>query len=114
MIVSREVSFKAFHSHHGMLFEPLHPHEFHVVIAMKGEPNEEGFVCDYRAVKRLFKKLIGEKLEGKNLDEIFEYPTSENLAAWVWKELEDFFPLYRIEVREKAHSRAIYEGPDAG
>lgn len=112
MIVSREIQFKAFHSHHGMLFEPVHPHDFTVTVGMKGEPNEEGFICDYRAVKRLFRRIIVEELEGKNLDDYFEYATSENLAAWVWEKLEPFFPLYSIEVREKPHSKAIYYGPE--
>lgn len=93
-----------------MLFEPVHEHEFHVVVGIRAPVNEEGFVCDYRAVKRTFKKVIADELTGKNLDDYFEYATSENLAAWVWTRLEKFYPLYSIEVREKPHSRAIYYG----
>lgn len=112
MIVSREIAFEAFHSHKGMLTEPKHPHTWRVQVAMAGEPNEEGFICDYRAVKRTFNKLVGTKLEGRNLDEMFEYATSENLAAWVWAQLAPFFPLYSITVYEKPHSRAVYFGPE--
>ncbi len=108
MIVSREVTFKAYHSHHGMLFEPNHPHDFSVVIGIEGECNEEGFVCDYRAVKRTFNRLIKKRLHEQNLDLLFEFPTSENLAKWIWNELKIFYPLSFIEVREKAHSRAVY------
>ena len=110
MVVSREVTFHAFHSHHGMLSEPLHPHDFTVVITMDQELNEEGFVVDYRAVKRTFNRLIGRQLAEKNLDEIFEYPTSENLAKWIWEKLDPFYPLKSIEVREKPHSKALYCG----
>lgn len=111
MIVSREMGFRAFHSHHGMLTEPSHEHEFRVIVSMKGEPNEEGFICDFRAVKRIFNRVAGHPLEGKGLDTLFEYPTSENIAIWIWKKLSAFFPLYSIEVREKPHSRASYFGP---
>lgn len=111
MVVSREIEFRAFHSHHGMLSEPVHPHDFKVRVSLKGEANEEGFIADFRAVKRLFRRIIVQELEGKNLDDYFEYATSENLAVWVWKKLEPFFPLYCIEVREKAHSSAFYYGP---
>lgn len=112
MVVSREIEFRALHSHHGMLSEPVHPHDFKVRVGMKGTPNEEGFIADFRAVKRLFKRIIVTELEGKNLDDYFEYATSEVLAVWVWKKLAPFFPLYFIEVHEKAHSSAIYYGPD--
>jgi 6-pyruvoyltetrahydropterin/6-carboxytetrahydropterin synthase len=93
-----------------MLSEPLHPHDFTVVITMDQPLNEEGFVVDYRAVKRTFNRLIGKQLAEKNLDEIFEYPTSENLAKWIWGKLTPFYPLKSIEVREKPHSKAIYFG----
>lgn len=111
MRVSREIGFKASHSHHGMMYEPVHPHEFTVRITMEGELNEEGFICDFRAVKRLFNRLVTKELSGVNLDTIFEFATSENLAAWIWKKLDPFFPLYSIEVREKPHSSAVYFGP---
>lgn len=111
MRVSREISFKAMHSHRGMLSEPVHPHEFFVRVTMEGSPNEEGFVCDFRAVKRLFNKLVSQRLEGRNLDDFFEFATSENLAVWIWEQLDTFFPLYSVEVREKPHSSAVYFGP---
>lgn len=111
MLLSREVGFRAYHSHRGMLSEPNHPHDFIVVLSMKGDLNEEGFVVDFRAVKRTFRRVIAKPLEGTNLDERFEYPTSENLAVWIWEQMIAFFPLYSVEVREKPHSRAVYYGP---
>jgi len=110
MLVSREVVFHAYHSHHGMLIEPSHEHDYRVVITMQGARNEEDFVCDFRAVKRIFKKVVGNVLEGKNLDTLFEYPTAENLSVWIWNKLILFFPLHSIEVREKPHSSVVYFG----
>ena len=108
MRVSREMSFVASHSHHGMLREPQHAHEFRVVVTMEGAPNEEGFICDFRAVKRTFNRLV--KLDGQDLDTLFEFPTSEVLARHIWHKLEPHFPLYSVEVKEKAHSAATYFG----
>lgn len=110
MRVTREIAFRARHSHRGMLSEPSHEHDFTVAITMEGEPNEEGFVADFRAVKRIFNNIIVGRLEGADLDALFSYPTSENLAVWIWDRLDPFFPLYSIEVREKPHSRAVYFG----
>jgi len=113
MLVSREVGFHAFHSHKGMLSEPSHDHEFKVVLWMEGEVNEEGFVCDFRAVKRIFNNVVKSELEGKDLDLLFDYPTAESLAIWIWEKMAPFFPMNSIEVKEKPHSRAVYYGPDA-
>jgi 6-pyruvoyltetrahydropterin/6-carboxytetrahydropterin synthase len=97
-----------------MMFEPLHPHDFTVRITLEGEVNEEGFICDFRAVKRLFNRLVASELNGRNLDEVFEFATSENLAVWIWERLTPYFPLFSIEVREKPHSAAVYFGPASG
>jgi 6-pyruvoyltetrahydropterin/6-carboxytetrahydropterin synthase len=112
MVVSREIGFRAYHSHHGMLIEPCHGHDYVVRVTMEGKPNEEGFVCDFRAVKRLFKRLIVKRLNESNLDKIMEYPTAENLSAWIWERLDPFLPLHAIEVREKPHSSVTYYGPE--
>ena len=93
-----------------MLSEPKHDHDYKVRIVMEGEPNEEGFIVDFRAVKRIFKRVAGNFLEERDLDTILEYPTAENLAAWIWEKLIPFFPLHAIEVREKPHSMAFYQG----
>lgn len=111
MVVSREVVFRAYHSHRGMLFEPNHPHDFVVVVGIESDCNEEGFVCDFRAVKRTFNRVIKQRVQEANLDLMFEFPTSENLAKWIWGELRTFYPLSFVEVREKPHSKAIYQGP---
>jgi 6-pyruvoyltetrahydropterin/6-carboxytetrahydropterin synthase len=93
-----------------MLYEPNHPHDFSVIVGMQSECNEEGFVCDFRAVKRTFNRVIKNRLHETNLDLMFEYPTSENLAKWIWAELKVFYPLAFVEVSEKPHSKAIYRG----
>ncbi len=110
VILSRELSFKAYHSHKGMMYEPHHSHVFKVVVSIHGEINEEGFTCDFRAIKRIVNKVVIKKLDNADLDHIFMYATSENLAVWIWKRLEKFFPLYSIEVHEKEHSKVVFFG----
>lgn len=110
MVVTREMEFKASHSHRGMLFEPHHEHLYKVKLVMDAPLNEEGFVVDFRAVKRLFKRVVGSELEGRDLDTVFDYPTAENLARWIWQKMGVFFPLVEVQVNEKPHSAAIYRG----
>lgn len=109
--LSREITFKARHSHRGMMFEPSHPHDFSVRLFFEGVLNEEGFLVDFRAVKRLAHRLVVRELDGSDLDTKFAYATSENLAAWIWERLAPFFPLHSVEIREKQHSSAVYYGP---
>ena len=111
MRVSREITFRARHSHRGMLYEPAHEHEFRVTLTMEAAMNEENFVVDFRAVKRTFRRIVARELEGTDLDAIFPFPTAEAMAVYVWDKMEKFYPLYSIEVREKPHSTAIYFGP---
>ncbi len=110
MILSREMGFSARHSHKGMLYEPKHGHDYVVRVSFSGELNEEGFVVDFRAVKRLFLKLVAAELEDRDLDDLFEYPTAETISIHIWNKLAPFFPLHSVEVREKPHSRAVYFG----
>lgn len=111
MRVSREIAFRARHSHRGMLYEPSHEHEFRVTLTLEAPMNEESFVVDFRAVKRTFRRIVARRLEGSDLDTLFAYPTAEALAVYVWDAMTKFYPLYSIEVREKPHSTAIYFGP---
>lgn len=111
MRVSREIAFRARHSHRGMLYEPAHEHEFRVTLTLEAPVNEESFVVDFRAVKRTFRRIVARRLEGADLDQLFPYPTAEALAMYVWEAMEKFYPLYAVEVREKPHSTALYFGP---
>ena len=112
MRVSREIAFRARHSHRGMLYEPAHEHEFRVTLTLEAPVNEESFVVDFRAVKRTFRRIVARQLEGADLDSLFAYPTAEALAIYVWNAMVKFYPLYSVEVREKPHSAALYFGPE--
>lgn len=56
---------------------------------------------------QLIKKLIHEKLDHKNLNEILPFnPTAENIARWVCDQIPFCF---RVEVQESEGNIAIYE-----
>ena len=65
--------------------------------------NQDGMVTDFS----LIKKLIHEKLDHKNLNEILPFnPTAENIARWVCDQIPFCF---RVEVQESEGNIAIYE-----
>ena len=56
----------------------------------------------------IIKKKIMDKMDHKNLNEVFDFnPTAENIAKWIQEELGD--ECYRVEVEESKGNLAIYE-----
>ncbi len=85
--------------------ENLHGHNWNIEIWLKSEElDENGMVMDFTIIK----KLIMEKMDHKNLNEVFDFnPTAENIAYWIAHELGD--KCYRVSVEESRDNIAIYE-----
>ena len=95
----------------------LHGHSFRIEVHITGEVGEEsGWVQDFADVKAAFQPIYA-RLDHNYLNEIpgLENPTSEHLAAWIWKELKPALPLLsKLVVQETCTSGVIYQGPDQG
>ncbi len=84
--------------------ENLHGHNWMIYVSCKNkELNQDGMVVDFS----LIKKLVKEKMDHKNLNEVFQFnPTAENIAKWI----VDVVPsCYRAEVWESEGNKAVYE-----
>ncbi len=91
----------------------LHGHSFLVRIHVTGEVCEPaGWVMDFSDIKKVFKPIY-ERLDHHYLNEIngLENPTSENIAKWIWDELQPALPLLsKIEIKETCTAGCIYIG----
>lgn len=91
----------------------LHGHSFQVTIVVSGPVGEHsGWVMDFGDIKKAFKP-IWEQLDHHYLNDIdgLANPTSENIARWIWQQLQPLLPeLCRIEIRETCTSGCIYTG----
>ena len=91
----------------------LHGHSFSVEIHVSGEVGEtSGWVADFAELDAAFKPLH-DQLDHNYLNEIegLENPTSENLARWIWRNLQSKLPgLSSLVVRETCNSGCIYRG----
>ena len=91
----------------------LHGHSFKVEVAISGECDpKRGWLMDYADITAAFQP-IWEKLDHYYLNAIpgLKNPTSENVAAWIWKRLKPRLPLLtEIVVAETCQSRCIYRG----
>ncbi|MDR2077961.1 MAG: 6-carboxytetrahydropterin synthase QueD [Rickettsiales bacterium] len=91
-------------SERGSKCENLHGHNWIITVHCKSDRlDEDGMVVDFSQIK----KIISDKLDHKNLNDVFNFsPTSENIAKW----LVEHIPFcYRASVRESSSSEAIYE-----
>ena len=91
----------------------LHGHSFKVEIVVAGECDPRlGWLMDYAEISRLFRPLW-EKLDHRYLNEIpgLANPTSEIIAAWIWRRLKLRLPLLtEIVVTETCQSRCVFRG----
>jgi 6-pyruvoyltetrahydropterin/6-carboxytetrahydropterin synthase len=91
----------------------LHGHSFRVALHVAGpvEP-VSGWLIDFGDLKDTFRPLY-DRLDHNYLNEIegLENPTSENLARWIWDNLQPVVPqLAQVVVKETCTCGAIYRG----
>jgi len=91
----------------------LHGHSFKVEVLVAGPCDPRmGWLIDYAEVSAAFQP-IWKKLDHHYLNEIkgLENPTSENLAAWIWRRLKPKLTLLQsVTVAETCQSRCVYHG----
>jgi len=91
----------------------VHGHSFRVEIHVRGLVGEHsGWVMDFAELKAAFEPLFA-RLDHQYLNDVpgLENPTSENLARWIWRELEPALPLLaRVVVHETCTSGCSYAG----
>ncbi len=93
----------------------VHGHSFRVEIHVSGPVDDRlGWVMDFADVKSAFDPLF-QRLDHRYLNDVpgLDNPTSENLARWIWGELQPGLPqLSRVVVHETCTSGASYGGDD--
>jgi 6-pyruvoyltetrahydropterin/6-carboxytetrahydropterin synthase len=93
----------------------LHGHSFRVEIHVDAPMDPQlGWVVDFAEIKEAFKPTL-KRLDHYYLNEIegLENPTSENLARWIWHQLQPSLPiLSRVVVQETCSTGAVYCGED--
>jgi 6-pyruvoyltetrahydropterin/6-carboxytetrahydropterin synthase len=92
----------------------LHGHSFRFDVIVEGDVEPaKGFLIDYGDIKIATEPIL-KRLDHYYLNEIpgLENPTSENLAKWIWDQLQPALPdLSAIIVHETCSSACEYRGP---
>ncbi len=94
----------------------LHGHSYRVRLWVRGPVGDKtGWVVDFGDVKRAFAP-VHDALDHRYLNEIagLENPTAENIARWIWRQLQASLPgLSAVEVAETCTAGCRYTGDDA-
>ena len=119
MTIIKKFSFDAAHylpSYEGKC-ERLHGHTYLLNIKVDGTPDEEGMVIDFIKLKQIVNEKVIERFDHSCLNDFLPCPSAENIAVYVWKELEplvatDHSRLSEVEVWETKTSGCIYRGEE--
>ncbi len=91
----------------------VHGHSFVIEVHVEGEVDpRSGWLVDYADLEAAFAPVRA-ALDHRLLNEVegLANPTSENLAAWIWRRLAPALPgLAEIVVRETPDARCRYRG----
>ena len=94
-------TFTAIHAHSGQLNEPAHAHRFTYQVTFYGPLNSEGFLIDFREVQSFLQTHINNRLNQQVLNTVFQNPTTENIALWIFEKVHARFEqLVRVRVAE--------------
>lgn len=67
----------------------LHGHRYELLVEIRGEVNEFGWVCDFKIIKEIIEKGVLSKYDHAYLNDFFEIPTVEIIAASIFNDLSD-------------------------
>ncbi len=119
MFITKEFSFSAAHNlinYHGKC-EELHGHNYKLSITLSGNPKENGMIIDFALFKKIVEENIISLLDHKYLNNVFENPTSENVASWIFSTLNSIFlegdcSLYEVRLWETEDSSVSVRGKE--
>lgn len=112
MLIAKEFTFDAAHrllNYNGQCAN-LHGHTYKLQIVLSGPVQKNGMVIDFVDLKRVITEKVISKLDHKFINKIIKQSTAENIAIWIWEQLEQQLPLYEVRLWETPTSFVIYNG----
>ena len=107
MLISKDFKFDAAHNlihYHGKC-EKLHGHTYKLRVVLEGWPDSEGMIIDFIELKQIVKDKVIFRLDHAYINDIIPQPSAENIAVWIWHEIEEAVSrenckLYEVHVWE--------------
>jgi 6-pyruvoyltetrahydropterin/6-carboxytetrahydropterin synthase len=91
----------------------LHGHNYRFVVAVEAEVDpRSGMIADFGEVKRVVGDAVLARADHRDLNDVLENPTAENIARWIWETLEGRLPgLAEVRLWEIPGCSVTYRGP---
>src|SRR3990167_4811953 len=71
----------------------LHGHTYKLIIEVEGEIQKEGWVMNFKDLKKEVQDKVINILDHSNINNILQLSTAENIIIWIAEQLKSF-PLY--------------------
>ncbi len=111
MLLSKSFFFKAKHKLQDAEGQPLHEHNYKLMVEVESKVNDIGMIIDTRTLTNTVEKTIIAQLKGAFLNDYMKQPTLENIAVWIWKELKPYVKkMKRIRLFENPTLFVEYDG----
>ena len=86
-------------------------------VVLEGHPDSEGMIIDFIELKQIVKDRVISRLDHAYINDIIPQPSAENIALWVWQEIEegvrrDNCKLYEVHVWETETSCVTVRASD--
>ena len=105
MRVTKRFRFEAAHhlpGYPGKCARP-HGHGYVLEVTVEGPVRDDGLVFDFYDLKREVEERVIDALDHRDLNDIIDVPSAENIALWIRDRLRDL-PLARLCLRETEDS----------
>lgn len=80
--------------------EQFHGHTYRLEVGVGGAVGKNGMVMDFNRIKEIVVKETIEVLDHRNLNDLFENPTAENIASWIFEKLGKRMPVHSVKLWE--------------
>ncbi|MBR0096615.1 MAG: 6-carboxytetrahydropterin synthase QueD [Synergistaceae bacterium] len=121
MKIRKDFTFDAAHNlikYHGKC-ERLHGHTYKLAVILEGSIAQDGedMIIDFCEISSIVKSKIISRLDHCYINDLISQPTAENIALWIWHELEHDLErencrLFEIRLWETATSCVIINRED--
>ena len=121
MKIRKDFTFDAAHNlikYHGKC-ERLHGHTYKLAVILEGSIAQDGedMIIDFCEISSIVKAKIISRLDHCYINDLISQPTAENIALWIWKEIDEDLRrencrLFEIRLWETATSCVIINRED--
>lgn len=108
--VSKEFEFSAAHflTKYKGKCENLHGHNYRLDVQVTDTLNADDLVIDFADLKEIVTREVLSKLDHTNLNDMFENPSCELVAQWIYTQLKPHVPVTQVQLWETSTSSVIY------